>query len=97
MSKEIKKSELKTLIEGVLKTEIEKRKIESRLKQINESLDGEDDLCPDCNGSGEGSSDGSVCSTCGGSGEVEVGDEEFMEPDGDDREYPDGYDGTGDF
>ena len=27
-------------------------------------------FCPDCNGSGEGMSDGSTCRTCGGSGEV---------------------------
>lgn len=31
------------------------------------------EICPDCNGSGEGHYDGSTCSTCGGGGEVCLG------------------------
>ena len=30
-----------------------------------------EDRCPDCEGTGEGSSPDSCCSTCGGSGDVE--------------------------
>ena len=36
-------------------------------------------LCNECNGSGEGSHDGSSCNACGGSGEISVnpmGDDE---------------------
>lgn len=31
------------------------------------------EICPACNGSGEGMHDGSVCRTCGGRGEIFVG------------------------
>ena len=44
--------------------------------------DDEDCLCANCNGSGEGMHDGSICSTCGGSGVVS---------DGGDEDYDDGY------
>ena len=38
-------------------------------------------ICGDCNGSGEGSYDGSTCRTCRGSGEVEVEVEPTAEGD----------------
>lgn len=36
------------------------------------------DICPECNGSGEGWHDGAVCKRCGGEGEIpaEASDEE---------------------
>ncbi len=34
----------------------------------------ETDICPRCNGSGEGQYDGSSCDKCKGSGEVPMGD-----------------------
>lgn len=35
---------------------------------------GETDICPVCNGSGEGQYDGSTCGKCKGHGEVPCGD-----------------------
>lgn len=48
-------------------------------------VEQEFDICPECNGSGEGWHDGSVCRHCRGEGEVPVeasdDDEEDDEPD----------------
>jgi hypothetical protein len=38
------------------------------------------EVCPDCNGSGEGMHDGTKCRTCGGSGAPKVVEEEDQEP-----------------
>jgi hypothetical protein len=37
---------------------------------VDDQDDYEPGICPDCGGSGEGMTDGSVCRTCGGDGEV---------------------------
>ena len=46
--------------------------------------DDDDDLCPNCSGSGEGCADGTRCRVCHGSGCAQVEDDE--EEDQDDRE-----------
>ena len=48
-------------------------------------LDDSDFLCPQCNGSGEGMYDGSICHACHGSGvERDDSGREDYEADGDD-------------
>ena len=57
------------------------------------SFDREIVICPQCNGSGEGSHDGSTCSACKGSGEVDMSEQEELDydPDSDiDDAYEDG-------
>ena len=39
--------------------------------------DDSDDLCPSCNGSGEGMHDGSSCGSCNGRGVARDADEEY--------------------
>ena len=54
----------------------------------------DENICSHCNGSGEGSYNGSICGWCFGSGEIEELNEEFLEPDETDYEnYPEGFDG----
>lgn len=55
--------------------------------EMSDSGEDDDDICPTCNGSGEGQYDGTSCRSCGGSG-VEHGERDphdFNEPE--DREY----------
>jgi DnaJ-class molecular chaperone len=41
------------------------------------------ELCPDCDGSGEGMNEGSTCSFCGGSGVEREVDDNYGEYEGD--------------
>ena len=57
----------------------------------------EDVTCMTCNGSGEGSYDGSTCHACKGSGVFTEPSDDFYEPDEDDYDPiydSDYYDGT---
>lgn len=51
----------------------------------SDSGDDEPEICPGCNGSGEGYRDGTTCLTCGGSGEIPKtycnGDPDEYDPD----------------
>lgn len=47
----------------------ESDRVNSALANLpGEGGDGDEDICPTCNGSGEGQVDGSICGTCHGSG-----------------------------
>ncbi len=41
------------------------------------NFDREENTCPNCNGTGEGSHDGSSCTVCRGSGELPIVDNDW--------------------